>query len=366
MPRLSKSIKVKEKINYIQVTLALLAEHLAAFIALIAGVVKALLMESNEFLRLKRELQQFVPIPKIFSHIDHLLSLLSPLQFQLAFIKHIIHTSSIDRFDSGLLAKLSAYIFKNFDKIYCGGKYAFEDEFVDFFSGSNARGDGKCDRFYEIGQERVIHIRCSESLISEGTTGYSLWEASVVLLASLADSMNKLKDRFHNKRVLELGSGTGLGGLAIAALASPQSILLSDVSQVHDAYTKPNIFLNPKITLNIDSKVIYWNDLVSEAEEYAGKFDTIVGCDLVYDPEICSHLFSAFKALLTAKSSSINHIVLFCTLRNPQTFDDFVRDLRNEKSISLSVEELCYDPNNPIILNSIESFRILVINKVFC
>ena len=323
-------------------------------------------MESSEFLRLKRELHQFVPIPQIFSHIDRLLSLFSPLQFQLAFIKHIIHTSSIDRFDSGLLVKLSAYIFKKFDKIYSESKYAFEDEFVDFFSVSNSHGDGKCDRFYELDQERFIHIRCSESLISEGTTGYSLWEASVVLLASLTDSMNKYTPYFYNKRVLELGSGTGLGGLAIAALAYPQSILLSDVSQVHVAYTEPNIVLNPFLNLNLDSKVIYWNDLVDEVEEYAGQFDTIVGCDLVYDPEICCRLFSALKALLSAKSSSINQIVLFCTLRNPQTFDDFVRELRNEKNISLSVEELCYDPNNPIILNSIESFRILIINKIFC
>lgn len=318
-------------------------------------------MESREFIRLKRELQQYVPIPQIFSHIDQLLSSLAPLQFQLSFIEHIIHTSPLDHFDSGLLAKLSAHLFKKFDKIYSGGKYAFEDEFLDFFSGSSSRGDGKCDRFYEIDQGRCIHIRCSESLISEGTTGYSLWQASVALLACLTDPSNKYSGYFSNKRVLELGSGTGLGGLAIAALTSPQSVLLSDVLQVHDSYTHPNILLNPEFNLN--SEIIYWNDLASEAEEYACRFDTIVGCDLVYDPEVCYLLFSSFKVLLSAKSSTINQIVLFCTLRNPQTFDDFVRDLRNESNISVSVEELSYDINNPIILNSIESFRIITINK---
>lgn len=314
-------------------------------------------MES--FIHLKRELQQYVPIQQIFAHIDHLLTTLSPLQFQMAFIEQIIRSSSLDHFDSGLLAKLSAYLFKKFDKIYSGGKYAFEDEFLDFFSGAGLSGNGKCDRFYELDQGRFIHIRCSESLISEGTTGYSLWEASVALLACLKDPMNKYKAYFNNKRVLELGSGTGLGGLAVAALASPKSILLSDVSQVHDSYTHPNILLNPGFNLN--SEVFYWDDLASEADVYACKFDTIIGCDLVYDPEVCPHLFSALKALISAKSSTINQIVLFCTLRNPQTFDDFVRDLRNESNVSVSVEELSYDSNNSIILNSIESFRIITV-----
>lgn len=357
--------------------MALLAEHLAAFISLIAGAVRptatALInnsMESIEFLRLKRELQQIVPIPQLFSHIDRLLSLMSPIQFQKAFTEHIVHTSSLEYFDSGLLAKLSAYIFKKFDKIYSGEKYAFEDEFLDFFSASSSCKDGKCDRFYEIDQDQFIHIRCSESLISEGTTGYSLWEASVALLASLTDPINKFKyiEYFRNKRVLELGSGTGLGGLAIAALASPRCVLLSDVSQVHDSYTYPNILLNTEF--NVSTNVIYWNDLAlaSEAEGYACQFDTIVGCDLVYDPEVCSLLFSASKALLSAKNSSINQIILFCTLRNPQTYDDFVKDLKNEANLSVSIEELSYDVdadinNNPIILNSIESFRILIINK---
>ena len=320
-------------------------------------------MESNEFLHLKRELQQYVQIRQIFSHTDRLLSRLSPLQFQSAFIEHIVRTSSVDKFDPGLLAKFSAYIFKKFDTIFGGSKYALEDKFLEFFSDANSTGDGKCDRFYEINSGEFIHIKCSESLISEGTTGYSLWEASVALLASLTNSNSKYKEIFRNKRVLELGSGTGLGGLAIASLANPQSVLLSDVSQVHDAYTLPNILLNPKSKTKLKTEVIHWNDLIIAADEYAHHFDTIVGCDLIYDPEICSLLFSAFKALLSVKSSTIHQIVLFCTLRNPQTFNDFVRDLHNEENISVSVEELSHDPDNPILLDSIESFRVLLINK---
>lgn len=324
-------------------------------------------MKVKEFVRLKRELQQFVPIPQIFSHIDQLFLSLSPQQFQMNFIKHIIRTSPIDRFDSGLLAKLSAYLPKKFDKIYCGAKYAFEDEFLEFFSTAAAKGTGKFDRFYEIGDEQWIHIQCSESLISEGTTGYSLWEASVALLASLASPNSKYLPHFQGKRVLELGSGTGLGGLAVAALAHPRNVLLSDISQVHDAYTNPNLLLNPFLsTPGTDSKVIYWNDLVGEADEYASQFDTIVGCDLVYDPDVCALLFPALKALFESENSQIKQAVLFCTLRNPQTFNDFVRELMKEANLSVTVEDLCYDPENDTIIlnsNSIESFRIIKINK---
>ena len=321
-------------------------------------------MTKETFLKLKRELQQFIPIPQIFSHINTLLITFSPLQFQLAFIQHITRTSSPDHFDSSLLSKLSAYIFKKFDRIYSAAKYAFEDEFLDFFSASTPRGDGKCDRFYELPNDEFIHIRCSESLISDGTTGYSLWEASVALLATLAMIDNEYTPYFSNKRVLELGSGTGLGGLAIAALANPQNIILSDVTQVHDAYTHPNTLLNPLLSSKLDSKVLYWNDLALEAEEHASQYDTVIGCDLVYDPEVCALLFPALKALLNAESSTITSVILFCTLRNPKTFNDFVSDLQKEKNLSVAVKGLSYDPTNRIILNSIESFRIIIINKL--
>lgn len=313
-----------------------------------------------EFLLLKRELQQRVPIARIFAHIDTILNTLTPPEFQTRFIQHIIKTTDPSKFDPSLLKKLSAFLFARFDKYYGAVKYALEDDFVEFFLGDTQSCTGKCDRYYEVAPQEYIHIRSSESMISEGTTGYSLWEASVALLALLNSDNTNL---FTGKRVLELGSGAGLGGLAVASLCNPSSVLLTDIDQVHDSYTRPNILLNP--SSKIESRVVYWNDLIEEPGSLATQFDTILGCDLVYDPEVCPILFKALKSLLNAHNSAISQVILFCTLRNPQTFHDFVADLQLEQNLLVTIRELeGYDPqSNPIIIQSIESFRIIHINK---
>ena len=345
--------------------MALLAEHLAALIQLMLTGVQVELMSKDsitEFLLLRKELQQRIPIPQIFSHIDRILSFHPPEDFQSLFLTHVAHFDV----DKSLLQKLAAFLLGRFDRIYQGQKYALQDEFVEYLAAGEVGGvgDGKCDRYYELKDEKILHIRASEVLISEGTTGYSLWEASVALLALLSSSNHQLHDAFFGKRVLELGSGTGLGGLAIAALANPCRVLLTDVAQVHDTFTRPNLLLNRLLAANADSAVLHWNDLITDPYEYSIYFDTLVGCDIVYDPEICSLLISAFKAFCHAKNSTIDTIFLICTIRNPETFDTFVSQL--QELDGFKVEVSCIDPEklgDEIVLKSIESFRIIKATK---
>ena len=313
----------------------------------------------SEFLLLRRELQQRLPIPHIYAHIDNLLCSISPESFQSSFLKHVASY----QIDASLLKKLASFLLARFDRIYRGEKYALEDEFVEYLAGRliEPAGDGKCDRFYDLQSVPLsLHIRASESLISEGTTGYSLWEASVALLALLCCESNRFDDCFKGKRVLELGSGTGLGGLSIAALANPNRVLLTDIAQVHDSYTRPNLLLNSPSISCADSAILHWNDLIAVDSNYATEFDTIVGCDIVYDPEICSLLIKVFSSLLFRNSSTIKTIFLVCTLRNPETFSAFVEDLKGIPGVTVEVSTINADAlGDEIILKSVESFRII-------
>lgn len=270
---------------------------------------------------------------------------------------------------AGLLKKLAAFLLARFDRIYAGKKYAVQDEFVEFFATVDTVLDGKCDRYYVLGSPdgvvQTLHVRTSESLISEGTTGYSLWEASVALLALLSSGPGRFDDCFLGKRVLELGSGTGLGGLSVAALASPKGVLLTDIAQVHDSYTRPNLLLNPPLLPLVESTVLHWNDLLEEEEGQSLQFDTLVGCDIVYDPEVCSLLHLVLRAILRSpSSSSVKTVLLVCTLRNPSTFDDFVRDVEGIPGVLVEVSCLNAEAlNKEIVLKSIEAFRIIKITR---
>lgn len=361
---------------------------------------------------LLREMQQRVPLQVIFAHIDELLVQVcqgSLEKFQLSFVEAEGCSDTLARprdfIDKNLLAKVSAFLMKRFD-VMCGGKrYALEDAFVEFFNVQGAQDDGCCDRFYlcestdgskvydenkvnvrevndgsevkanEVNSKvlnnknvnhhknnRVIHIRATESIVSAGSTGYSLWEASVALLHELS-RCESLRDDFNDRRVLELGAGTGLGGLAVAKLCRPLALVLTDVDTVHDSFTRPNIHLNSNMNMNmhpISSQVLYWNDL---DPGLARQFDVVFGCDLVYDPEVCPILLGAIKTLLMSPDSTVKLVLLFCTLRNPQTFAEFVDKLQivlNSFTITCS---RIPETHNHIVLQSFESFRIIRIER---
>lgn len=317
-----------------------------------------------DFDLLNRELQQRIPIQAILAHLDRILRACPPAEFQVHFVAHICGPV-----DGQLLAKVAVYLFAKFDQIYVGAKYALNDNFVQFLCAhSHHFNDHQCHRYFPIENSTLLHITSSESLVSDGTTGYSLWEASVALLALLY-SEPRIRQWFAGKRVLELGSGTGLGGLAVAALSQPQSVLLTDVSQVHDTFTSPNLNLNlASINTPVASKVIFWDDLCTEPLNFCQNFDVLLGCDLVYDPDVWCMLLSALKALLLATNSSISVVILICTLRNPQTFNDFINELNNEINFRIQVDPLDALPADcPIVLSSIDSFRIVTIyNKCVC
>lgn len=325
----------------------------------------------DEFSLLFRALQQRIPVMEVFKIVDHLLipSSSTPDCFQSSFVSSI--PSNPFPCDPILVKKLYNYLLKKFDIYYASSKYSLNDAFIEFFLSNDfmcEAEEGVCQRFYPLPSppdqdSRYIHIKSSEALVSTGTTGFSIWEASIALLAVLSSSERgqPIRDLFRDRKVLELGSGTGLGGISIATLTNPSNVLLTDVEQVHDAFTHPNLVLNESLTSKTTSRVVYWTDI---EPELLRDFDVLVGCDLVYDPDLNEILFPAIQVLLSPESS-IHTALLICTIRNPSTFDSFLEKLSSLKTLNVKVSLLdqFIDTNCPVILQSVSSLRLIHIDK---
>ncbi|XP_061402212.1 protein-lysine N-methyltransferase EEF2KMT-like, partial [Musca vetustissima] len=77
-------------------------------------------------------------------------------------------------------------------------------------------------KHYLLDDEIHFTLRESKSFVAEGTTGLCSWQASL----ALSDFMLHHRDLLENKRILELGAGTGLCGFILFKMCKPQQIMI--------------------------------------------------------------------------------------------------------------------------------------------
>jgi len=157
-------------------------------------------------------------------------------------------------------------------------------------------------------------------------TGHCVWTGAFLVVASLPVLS---PDYFAHRRVLELGCGTGIGGLALL-LQQPQPtaaaafVALTDSDPEALALCRRNCHLNQ---LSNDQYAVFpltWgqeplpNEVV-EATPSGGQplfFDTVLATDVLYDIGLLAPLFQTAAACLSAgvnntiSSSSIGYFVL--------------------------------------------------------
>ena len=132
------------------------------------------------------------------------------------------------------------------------------------------------------GSKMLTLYECS---FFEGKLGYQVWPAA---LAGAAWAC-KNKALFEGKRVLELGSGVGLFGCAVAAVTDASHVTLTDLDAVSDQdFDAPSGLLDAQRRTciangfdQVDSQRVDWAD----SESWLEPVDVVVCADCVYAPE---------------------------------------------------------------------------------
>jgi len=204
-------------------------------------------------------------------------------------------------------------------------------------------------RHYSINDsEKVALWTQAKMVLQNGTTGLSAWPAAW----ALAEFGAANAELFSGKRVLELGSGLGIGGLMHSALTRPSHITLTDVhSEVLSLLDKNAAALTAQIGCETQVKELDWC-----STQKVDNYDVVVGADLLYDPAVFPDLV---KLLTKFENSSV---ILAATIRNEETWGTFCR-LCDESG--LTRRDLNYDVKSGTRFNFDRStlIRIIEIGK---
>ena len=116
--------------------------------------------------------------------------------------------------------------------------------------------------------------------------GVALWAASIALAHEVAARSTE----FRGAKVLELGAGTGLPGIAAASLGS--KLVQTDNNLVALHLARRNLEMNGLIN-SVEQRQVDWADL---KDSY--RYDRIIGSDILYSAEMHLHLRNIFESNL--------------------------------------------------------------------
>ncbi|MCA1568411.1 MAG: methyltransferase domain-containing protein [Acidobacteria bacterium] len=117
--------------------------------------------------------------------------------------------------------------------------------------------------------------------------GVALWPSAIALAHDLVSRAGELRGR----RVLELGTGTGLPGIVAASLGA--RVVQTDRDELAMSSCKRNCERNGVGT--IEHRLADWTSW-----DDAGQYDWIIGSDILYGVELQPHLRRIFESNLAA------------------------------------------------------------------
>ena len=188
-----------------------------------------------------------------------------------------------------------------------------------------------------------VHIR--QDWVGSGVAGV-VWDAAVVLATYLQTIAFSSKDGLGNpiglrdKKILELGAGTGLTGIVACFLGG--DVVITDtlkaipctrqnVQRNTESMTQPNNFSRE---LNCKVEELHWGRDLEKWQETS--WDFIIGADIVYIQETFDDLLQTLKVLTNTNRQTC--LLLSCRIRYQRDVD-FIELLKTE----FSVNEILYD-----------------------
>jgi len=166
-----------------------------------------------------------------------------------------------------------------------------------------------------------------------GSVGSWCWESAICLASYCYDHMF---EQFRNKRIVEIGSGTGIVGLQLSALGG--HVTLTDREEYLELINY-NIEKNRQVlTGTAQAKTLFWGDDFDSNDADFQNLDFVIVANCVYHSIELDQLVKTICSLCPMNSSTC---VLCCyELRNDgirQLVDEFHRELN---SMNFSIETI--------------------------
>ncbi|KAK4151863.1 S-adenosylmethionine-dependent methyltransferase [Chaetomidium leptoderma] len=165
-----------------------------------------------------------------------------------------------------------------------------------------------------------INLLESRSLISAGgTTGLRTWEAALHLGQYLCVNPSLV----NNKRVLELGTGTGYLAVLCGKYLGSDHVIASDGSDEVVNHLSDGFFLNGlQETPKVSAMQLKWGHALVGTEWNGGGLDTVLGADITYDVSVIPALVATLEEL--ARLFPGLSVLIAATERNRTTFESFL------------------------------------------
>ena len=204
-------------------------------------------------------------------------------------------------------------------------------------------------------EKGAVTIRMADQLDSVGLTS---WQAGFML----ADFIAANTQLFNDRKCLELGSGVGLTGIALAKLAHPRRLCLTDYTHEVLANMRTNAEINGLPDLEILQ--LDWEQFEADSVESDDLVpfypDVILAADCVYDTGLVEKMCVVLRKLLSKPAEGQQAVAYIATtLRNPKTFQFFMDQLKANRlqhediSASVSYTNMFEQPHDGIILSRI-------------
>jgi SAM-dependent methyltransferase len=158
--------------------------------------------------------------------------------------------------------------------------------------------------------------------LSDGSadeTGHTTWRGSRVFLDLLALPSSPLPAFFRGRRVLELGSGSGFGGLGTLLVlggGGPAALVMSDADEGAVALSLENYALGSfPAAAAVRAEALCWTVEAPPAAAGGGAtFETVLACDVVYDVSILPPLFATARRCLNKPGGVfvLSHVCRSC------------------------------------------------------
>lgn len=164
-----------------------------------------------------------------------------------------------------------------------------------------------------------VKVRLQETSMQDANaTGFCTWSSAIVLARQVfADPLALLPndEPRHGAaplKVLELGSGTGLCGIACLTALGGAGVQVEVTLTDYDEQTLSTLETNIEQNLAAGGTNVSWKvrklDWKDAATFTGGPFDIIIGADIVYEPYHAKLVHNAVAALL--KSGGVFHLVI--------------------------------------------------------